>query len=126
MTMAGLNMRFDIWRMDDNEDDYVGGNVVTGTVVYQYIQGRLQGFMPRQVFNDQGLETTRTYTVTLVPGTLDVRERDEVEVVAPFDHQFFGDRFRLQGILPSDFNPRDPRNYLMFTASRSVRAHDQQ
>lgn len=119
-------MLFSLWRMDTGTDDYVGGASVTGSVVYQNIQGRMQGFLPSQVFEQQGLETLRTFTLTIVPGTLDIRERDEAEVTAPFDHLYFGDRFRVIGVLPSDLSPRDPRNYMMLTTTRSVRAHDQQ
>ena len=126
MSPAGLNMSFSIWRMDTGTDDYVGGASVTGTVVYQNIRGRMQGFVPRQVFESQGLETSRTYTFLLVPATLDVRERDELEVTAPFDHRFFGDRFRVMGAMPADFNPRDPRNYMIASTSRSERAHSEQ
>ena len=125
--MAGLNVRFDIWRMEDSgTDDYVGGASVTGTIVYQYIQGRFQGFMPDQVFEQQGLETLRTFKFLFSPGTLDIRERDEAQLVAPFDHPHYNHRFRLTGIRYSDFNPRDPRNYMTAVGTRSVRAHTQQ
>lgn len=123
---AGLNTLFSLWRMEAQDDDYVGGASISGTVVYQNIPGRMQGFMPQQVYNAQGLETERTFTIVIAPGTRDIRERDELELTAPYDHFYFGDRFRVIGVLPSDFDTRDPRNYMMLTTSRSIKAHGQQ
>jgi len=121
---AGMNMLFSIVRMNEDSDDYVGGVSITGTVVYQNVMGRMQGFSPDQIFEAQGIETTKTFSFLFVPVTMDIRERDEAEVSAPFDHHYYGDRFRLTGIRYSDHNPRDPRAYLTAVGSRSERAHD--
>ena len=123
---AGLNMRFSLWRMNEQEDDYVGGSSISGTVVYQNVLGMMQGFPPEQLLEQQGLETIRTFNFVINPGGLDIRERDELEVTAPFDHFYFGDRFRITSILVSSFSARDPRSYMMLRANRSERAHSQQ
>jgi hypothetical protein len=124
MTFAGANIRFDIWRTGwVGADDDVGGAVITGSFVYTGVQGRMQADMPSQLLLQQGLETTRTFTATLFPGTLDVRERDEVIVSDPFDHVYHDKWFRVVGVQYSDFNPRDPRNYLILSLVRSVFAH---
>lgn len=126
MTLAGLNCRIDIWRVGYGDDDAVGGAMVTGTVQYQNILARVQPSPPEQLLLQQGLETERTFRATIVPGTLTIYERDEIEVVQPTDHAYYGDRFRVIGIQISDLNRRDPRNYMILHLSRSVRAHSQQ
>lgn len=123
---AGLNIRVDIIRISNDPDDVVGGAQVTGTVVYQDIAARMQANKEEQLLLQQGLQTMRTYNMVIVPGTLDINERDEVQVVKPTDHPDYGNRFRIVGVRKSDHLPRDPRNYAMLALTRSVEAHAQQ
>lgn len=123
---AGFNLRFNIWRMDTASDDYVGGASVTGTVVHYNVRARFEGIPAEQMFTQQGLETRRTFRAVVGPGTLDIRERDEAEVVKPYDHPYLNDRFRINGVTYSNFTPRQHRSYIMLEMTRSVRAHDQQ
>ncbi|MBC8552428.1 MAG: hypothetical protein H8D23_22600 [Candidatus Brocadiales bacterium] len=126
---AGLNIAIDIWRMTTTDDD-VGGAVVTGTVVHSHVPARMQPHRDdlgdRQSFMLQGLQVDKLFTVTAQPGTLEVFERDEIEVVAPVGHPYYQDRFRIIEMDWSDINPGDHRNYLMFTVSRDVKAHASQ
>lgn len=123
MTNAGMNIRFDIFRVNYGNDDEVGGAVITGTCQYHDILGRLQGEMPNQLLLQQGLETPRTFTATIFPGTLDIRERDEVWVSEPHDHVYYHQYFRVIGVTYSNFTSRDPRSYLLLSLTRSERAH---
>jgi hypothetical protein len=118
-----MNIRFDIFRINYGSDDDVGGSVITGTCQYMDVRGRLQAEEPSQLLLQQGLETTRIFTATLVPGTLDIRERDEVWVSEPHDHPYYHQYFRVIGVRYSNFTPRDPRNYMMLSLTRSVLAH---
>lgn len=123
---AGLNVAIDIWRMTTTDDD-VGGAVVTGTAVHSHIPARIQphrnDLADRQSFMLQGLQVDKLFTVTVNPGTLEVFERDEIEVVAPVGHFYYQDKFRVIEADPSDFDPGDHRNYFIFTVSRDVKAH---
>jgi hypothetical protein len=123
MTNAGMNIRFDIFRVNYGSDDEVGGAVITGTCQHHDIPGRLQGEMPNQLLLQQGLETPRTFTATIFPGTLDIRERDEVWVSEPHDHVYYHQYFRVIGVTYSNFTSRDPRSYLLLSLTRSERAH---
>jgi hypothetical protein len=123
---AGLNIRSNIWRVTQGTDDLVGGAVITGTVVYENVLTRLEAQPEQQLLLQQGLETVRTFTAVVVPGTMVIKERDELEVIAPFDHPYYGDRFRIVSMRYSTHNPRDPRNYVMLSLIRSVRAHSLQ
>jgi hypothetical protein len=124
--VAGLNVQFDIWRWNYASDDEVGGAVTTGTYTYYAVPGRFQQQPEEQFFLQQGLETVKTFTCIITPATLDVKERDEIKVSCPGNHYYFGDWFRIINARPSDFNPNDPRNYLMLTLTRSVEAHGNQ
>ena len=124
--MAGYNIRASIFRMNNDPDDVVGGAMITGSLVYEQVISRMQGAKPVQALLQQGLETERTFTALVIPGTLDIRERDEYEITEPFDHVYHGMRFRIVGVLYSDFNPRNPNNYLILSLVRSVRSHSTQ
>jgi hypothetical protein len=122
MTLAGNNIKVKIWRILYANDDSVGGAVVTGTYIGSY-PARLQANPEEQILMQQGLETERTFKINIVPGYLDIRERDELTVIAPTDHVYYNKWFRVRGVSYSSLNKRDPRNYMMLTVSISVRAH---
>jgi hypothetical protein len=121
---AGQNIKIKNWRITNQPDNSVGGSVVTGTVT-GYYDARLTAVPPSQLLLQQGLEVERTFNVTVTP-VGDIRERDEIEVIAPTDHNYYGARFRVRGVTFSDFNPRDPRAYMLLSVSRSVIAHGRQ
>ena len=121
---AGLNIKVNIWRMSDDTDDVVGGAMITGTVAYQDIQARLTLRRPSQVFLEQGLEVDKIGDVLVQGHNLTIYERDEIQVVWPLTHAFYGDRFRVQGVQPS--GRRSRYGPLQLTVSRIVRSRSQQ
>lgn len=123
---AGLNQRVKIWRMVNYSDDVVGGAQVTGTVVYDSVLARIDSKPPDQQLLQQGYETVKTFTAIIVPGTLDIRERDELEIIAPIDDVEFSWRYRIVGVQYSTHNRRDPRNYMLLNMVRTTRAHTRQ
>ena len=124
--VAGSNLRVDIWRLQPQPDNEVGGAVLSGTVLHCGVMGFMQGAPPEQLVLQQGLEVARIFRMTILPGTLDVRERDEVEIVGPEDHPYYRDRFRVVGVRYSSHGPRDPRNYMILELNRNLRAHTSQ
>ena len=122
---AGQNVKLRFWRIAYNPDDSVGGAVITGSITGIY-PARLRENMPSQLLLQQALETVPTYTATVVPGTIDVKERDEADIVEPSDHPYYQQRMRVIGVSYGMLNPRDPRNYVMVTLSRSRIGHAQQ
>ena len=119
--VAGSNIKIRHWRISYQDDNEVGGAVITGSVIGIY-DARKQSSPPSQLLLQQGLETEEISTVT-IPGIKDIRERDELEVYRPTDHPDYSKMFRVRGTRFSDFNPRDPRAYTMVTVSRSRRSH---
>lgn len=126
MTISGMNVGFRVWRYLTPTDDYAGGAQTSGTVLYDSISGRFEEQPTTQQFLEQGLETVQVFKATAIPGTLSIRDRDELELIKPTDHWEYGNFFRVVGSPHANHNPRDPRNYLMMTLTRSVRAHDNQ
>jgi len=124
--VSGIDSRANIWRMTNQDDDEVGGAVISGSIAYQDVYTRMDAQPREQLLLQQGLETVRTFTAIIVPGNLDIRERDEYEITIPKDHIFYGQRFRINSVEYMFSNPRDPRNYILVNLSRSIRAHDVQ
>lgn len=120
---AGKNCRATIWRMVNLTDDSIGGAVISGTVAYGGLEIMLDSNPSEQILLQQGYETQNTFTATVVPGTLDIRERDELEVTEPVDSMYYQERFRIVGVQHSSHNHRDPRNYIMLDLVRSERSH---
>lgn len=126
---AGTNVYFDIYRMESEVDDDVGGAQVTGTLIYTRIPGRLTEEEPELLVLQQGMETTKIFTVLLLdrkPIGMDIRERDELELIAPYNHYYKEARFRVIGAPRTSIHPSDRRATLRMNATRSVRAHANQ
>jgi len=123
---AGMNLKVNVWRMSTQDDDVVGGASISGSVIYSNVAARMEAEEPEQVLLQQGYQTLRTFGMTIMPGTLAIKERDEIEITAPYNHQFLNDRFRVVGIRYSSMNPSDRRNYLILNLIRSVEAHANQ
>lgn len=121
--MAGDNIRFNVWRVVQGTDDAVGGAVATGTWAYTNIAGRFQANPEEMLLLQQGIEVPRTFTARIIPGTLVIKENDELMLSEPFDHPYHNQYFRIVSVRYSDHNPRDPRNYILLSLTRSVRAH---
>jgi len=96
-------------------DDVVGGALITGTPLHIRIRGRIESLRPTQLLLEQGLEYQRLWSVALRPASLDVRERDELEITHPTTHLFFGERFRIMAIEHSGMHPKDSRDFLKLT-----------
>jgi len=118
--MEGLNVRFDIVRMSFIDDD-VGGSVETGTVVASNVRGRIDLLLPTQIGLEQGLEKTMIADVILrpLPGSLIVKERDQILLVSPVSHIHYNDRWRVEGeVTSTSMHAKDRNHFLRFRASR--------
>lgn len=122
---AGLNIYIAVWRATTGNDDIVGGAQITGTYIGEY-QARMKADPVEQLIMQQGLETDRTFSITLAPGIVDVREGDRIEVVRPTYHPYYNQRFRVRSSVLSSYDAHDPRSQRLLTVSRSVRAHASQ
>lgn len=124
--VAGQNLRCSILRETQSTDDAIGGAMMTGTVAYEDVDIRMEEQPTQQLLLQQGLETIKTFEATIVPGTLVIKERDEIEITFPVEDVRYGNRYRIINTRPTSFNTRDPRSYISVTMVRSERAHKQQ
>lgn len=123
MTAAGLNMKVHIWRLTTGDDDIVGGANVTGSILYYNIHARIDEKSPEQFLMQPGYETSRVLTAILIPVTLQIKEKDELQVIKPLDSVYYGKRFRILGVRPASHSTRDPRNYLILDMVRTEYSH---
>ena len=120
---AGMTSRVKIIRIDYDDDDVVGGAMITGSVAHVNVEARIESNPEEQVLLQQGLQTLRTFNAIIVPGSLDVRERDELEVTAPVHHPYYGVRFRITGVQYSSMDRYNPNNYMRLSMIRDVVSH---
>ena len=124
--MQGLNLRITIWRILNEPDDEVGGAIITGTPIYGNIRARMAETRPTQVMLEQGLAVDRIWTAIVVPGTLQIYERDELEITSPINHLFLNQRFRILGVRHDSIHPSDLRGHIELHLSRIERARAEQ
>jgi len=118
---AGNNLQARFWRYAYPVDDEVGGALPSGTVIYDSVEGRVQANTPIPAFAMQGLATNKVMTGEFYPGTLDIREFDQCEVVSPPNHPYYGEKFRIDTIQKPNYHPGDPRGFLILTLVRSTK-----
>jgi hypothetical protein len=116
---AGYNLRTTIWRLEDQDDDEYGGNIITGTVLYCDVRARLQALKPDPLLLQQGAEVASLFRMMVRGSDRDYREFDEVEVTWPRGHKYYGERFRILKIQEDALHPLDRRNFVEFTLTKA-------
>lgn len=117
-----MNTVGEVWRYTFN-DDSIGGALLTGTVLYNWIELRYEDQEPTQQFLEQGLETHSIMKFVVSNASLDIRERDEIRIIRPYNHKLAGKFLRVVGVTESNFHPNDRRGYLILNVTRSKEAH---
>ena len=120
---AGYNLKVNIFRMDAQPDDVVGGYQATGVLVYEGINGRLFENRPQDVLVQQGVEVEDTYTLLLVPSNLLLYSRDEIEITKPYNHPLCGKRLAVMTGNPNSVHPSDFRSVLKVYVRRKEYAN---
>ncbi len=120
---AGSNCAFRFIRLVYTEDDDVGGSNPSGTVLHDWVEGRLDEDEAATAFFQQGLETKKTFSAMFWGHNLTFREQDEVELVSPPNHEYFGKRFRILSKTGSSNHPAQKRNVWIAKLERAQLAH---
>lgn len=120
---AGTDCAVNIIRLVYSTDDDVGGANPSGTYLHQHIDARLEEDSIDSAFFQQGLETIKTFSAMVWGHNLDVREQDEVEVVSPPNHKYFGKKFRVVDCRYDSRHPAIKQNYALLKMTRSQVAH---
>ena len=118
----GLNMKVSIWRISQDTDDFVGGSVITGTVVYQDQRAAIFSRRPSQLSLEQGLEVPALFDMTIRAHNVTLHERDEVEVTGPQGHPHYGNRFRIMGIQPGRRHYKKAHQHVTLSRIRRSRS----
>lgn len=121
---AGLNIRIKVWRLVEQTDDDYGGADLSGTILYESISARFQALKPNPLLLQQGVEVDSIFRCMVRDSSLDFREYDEVEVVWPEQHKYFGDRFRIIKVQEDALHPFDRRSFVEFTLSKMKYSRD--
>lgn len=119
---AGTNCRIKVLRLVYTDDD-VGGSVASGTTLHESLEARIEQDLIDSGFYQQGLETIKTFSGMIWGHNLQVREQDEVEVVSPPNHDYYGKRFRVVEAGYDSRHPAIKQKYLLVKLTRSQIAH---
>jgi len=117
----GNNLRVRIWRFNYPNDDEVGGAVPSGTIIYENVEARSQDATPIPAFAIQGVETNKIHQAFVYPGTLNIKEYDQLEIISPPNHPYLGLKMRIDTVQKSNFHPADPRAYILLTMVRATK-----
>lgn len=123
--MEGLYTTARIWRIVNSDvahDSPVGGAVLSGTVFYEGARCAFQDVVSTQALLEQGLETVKLIDCVVQPATLAIQERDELEVTAPSNHWYLGQRLRVIQVIRSSMHPSNPNAHIELKLQRVIRA----
>lgn len=120
---AGMNIRINIYNIQTTTDDVIGGADPVEFLMYKNLRARLEELKPNTLLLQQGIEITNTYTCLVDEPTLNIYERDEVEITFPKNHHFYGKRMRITGVQYSSMHPSDRRSYVILYLSKKTEAH---
>ena len=99
----------------------MGGALPSGAIIYENVQARLQDTSPIAAFAIQGVETNKIHQAEVYPGTLDIREYDQFEVVSPPNHPWVSLKMGIDTVQKPNYHPCDPRGFLLLTMVRSTK-----
>ena len=125
---AGFVHVIRVWRESylitgTSTDDSIGGANPTGTTIYDNVEARIFVEKPTMAILQQGLETLKIFTANVSPLAINIRENDIVEVVAPNNSFYYGDKFRVIGTRHPSMGPSDPRGYVTIHMRRWEEAY---
>lgn len=119
---AGTNCRVRAWRLV-YMDDEVGGAYPSGTVLHDSIEARIEEELTDTGFIQQGLETKKVFSGLLWGWQLQIVEQDELEVISPPNHRYYGKKFRVEDARYDSRHPSIKQNYLLVKLTRSQVSH---
>ncbi len=120
---AGFNLNVDFIRLTYGNDDDVGGSIPSGTTLHSNIMGRIDELEADSSFYQQGIETKKIFSAMFWGHNLTFREQDELDVVSPPNHEYYGQRFRVLSKTGSSNHPAQKRNVWVCKLERSQKAH---
>ena len=120
---AGLNQVCKIIRFSYPADDAVGGAVPSGTVLYNFMDIRIESQKPTMALVEQGVQTIKLFSAMLFEGNATIEENDQIEVILPAVGWFKDKKFRVVGIQRDSSHPYLERNQIKLTLRRWELSH---
>ncbi len=117
---AGLNLLCSVIRITDGADDSIGGAQPSGTAAYVNVPARISARRPTQVILEQGIEVKEIFTGVLAPGSLTIRNNDQIQVTSPQTSPYYGLLFRVLGYQHSSLT--DGRGFIILNLRRIEQA----
>ena len=121
--VAGLNCKVNVIRWIESSDDEVGGVYPSGTYIHTSIDATIEEELTDPTFIQQGIQTKKTFSGMLWGHNLQVLENDDLEVVSPPNHRYFGKRFSVEDARYDSRHPAIKQSYLLVRLTRSQVAH---
>lgn len=120
---AGLNYVCRVIRFSYPQDDAVGGAVPSGTVLYPFLDIRIESKAPTTALVEQGVQTIALFDAMLFEGNVTIEHNDQIEVLLPAMGWFHGKKFRVIGIQRASSHPALDRNQIKLTLRRWEQSH---
>lgn len=122
---AGSNCKLDIIRYINPSDDEVGGAYPSGTFLHRSLDARLDEVSADITFLQQGIQAQKVLTGLIWGWELQLREGDDVEVVSPLNHHYYGKRFTIREATYDSRHPGIKQKYVLVKLTRSQIAHSE-
>ena len=120
---AGLNQVCRLIRFSYPNDDAVGGAVPSGTVLYSFLDIRIEGMKPTTALVEQGVQTIELFNAMLFEGNVGIEHNDQIEIILPAVGWFANKKFRVIGVQRSSSHPALDRNQIKLTLRRWEQSH---
>ena len=120
---AGANQIARLWRYETPTDNYVGGAVPVGKILYSSLLIRISPKTPTMALLEQGLETVKLYDTAISWIAKDIKENDIIEVYEPYDSQYCNMKFRVISVRLPSLRANDHRSQVQVILRRWSDAH---
>jgi len=96
--MNGLDCRVLVSSHYNDEDDAIGGAVLTGTVLFEMVAARIEDVPTEMQALLQGIITDQGYYVSLYPASLGIENNYTITVQHPHSHPLYGIPLRIRQV----------------------------
>jgi len=90
-----MDCRLRVFSEYANEDDAIGGAVITGTVIFEWVAARIEDVPTEMSILLQGIITNQGYMVSMYPGNLLIENNYYVAVMYPTKHELYNKLLRV-------------------------------
>jgi len=123
---AGMDCKVRAIRWVFPSDDDVGGARPSGTVLHESLDASLTEESADITFLQQGIQAKKAFSGMIWGHQLQIREDDDLEVISPPNHDYYGKRFTVKDATHDTRHPGIKQRYLLVKLTRSQIAHGEE